>query len=64
MMEPLRENRPLYQSITPNNDGRDQRSLNESMIEPFKNNPLFSQVSPGRDNGKIPSLNESMLEPI
>jgi len=62
MIEPLHENRPMYQSVTPN--GQDQRSLNESMLEPIKNNPLFSQMSPDAIKRGKESINESMMEPI
>ena len=62
MIEPLHENRPMYQSVTPN--GQDQRSLNESMLEPIRNNPQFSQMSPDAIKRGKESINESMMEPI
>ena len=63
IIEPLHENRPMYQSITPNGEDH-QRSLDESMLEPIRNNPLFSQMSPDAVKRGKESINESMMEPI
>ena len=61
-MEPIDENQPYFKSVTPN--VQDQRSMNESMMEPIKKNPLFSQVSPAQPEGGQRDLNESQMEPI